>query len=665
MPKKYRILTIGLWLSLVCSLGYSQGLIRRVLFIGNSYTASNNLPQLIQNLASSSGDSLIWDWNCPGGATFQGHSTNSTTLQKITQPGWDFVVLQEQSQRPAFPPSQVQQEVYPYATFLDSLIHVANPCAKTMFFLTWGRKNGDASNCPIYPPICTYAGMQERLRESYLEMTDELNAICAPVGSAWHRSILTNSAIELYSPDESHPSLLGSYLAACVFYASLYHKSPIGLSAPSGISVSDRNYLQGIAHHVVFDSLQTFRTLSWLPVANFTFIQSGNTFNGYNSSQFANSFFWDFGDGNTSTDANPVHVYNSGGTYTVRLIASNGCLNDTITQTVLVTGGCAFTPTINPPQLILCPNDTDTLFTQTYDSYQWFKDGIAIPGATNSYLVVGMADVGSTIKVVATLNGCSEESAEVLVDSWVFLFPTVMTSGDPPRIGTSQYCIGDTVILELLPPYDTNIQWYNNGNPIPGANSTTLIVTQTGNYTCSGAPSICPNYLMNLGVSINLTFVAPIIPSLHLQNDTLISSPAISYQWFLNNQLLPGQNQQTLALAPLGTVLGCFTVLTTDQNQCVAMSDSAFCTITSTEKSEQIPAVFLYPNPATHQIEIRCEESITQVEVYSVLGEWIQKIESQEVQMIPLQTLTAGFYFAKLKTYSGKEYTIKFQKLVE
>ncbi|HRI41145.1 MAG TPA: SGNH/GDSL hydrolase family protein, partial [Bacteroidia bacterium] len=142
----------------------------RVLFIGNSYVAVNDLPNQLRNFCLAAGDTLIVDSSAPGGYTFEAHSTDATTLQKIAAGGWDFVILQEQSQRPAFPPSQVEQEVYPFAQVLDSLIHVSNPCAKTVFFMTWGRKYGDQSNCAFYPMICTYEGMQMRLRESYVEM---------------------------------------------------------------------------------------------------------------------------------------------------------------------------------------------------------------------------------------------------------------------------------------------------------------------------------------------------------------------------------------------------------------------------------------------------------------------------------------------------------------
>ena len=90
----------------------------RVLFIGNSYTGVNDLPGMFYNLALSLGDTVYYESNSPGGFTFNMHTTNTTTLQKIALPGWDYVVLQAQSQEPSFSPSQVAANTYPYATKL-------------------------------------------------------------------------------------------------------------------------------------------------------------------------------------------------------------------------------------------------------------------------------------------------------------------------------------------------------------------------------------------------------------------------------------------------------------------------------------------------------------------------------------------------------------------
>ena len=60
-----------------------------VLFIGNSYTNANNLPQMVSELALSFGDTLNFESSIAGGATFSSHSTNINTLNKISQNPWD------------------------------------------------------------------------------------------------------------------------------------------------------------------------------------------------------------------------------------------------------------------------------------------------------------------------------------------------------------------------------------------------------------------------------------------------------------------------------------------------------------------------------------------------------------------------------------------------
>ena len=97
----------------------------------------------------------------------QSHSTNNNTIQLISNGNWDYVVLQEQSQFPSFPLWQVEQDVFPYASELNQLIKENNICAETVFFMTWGREEGDQSNCLNWPPVCTYEGMDDLIRERY------------------------------------------------------------------------------------------------------------------------------------------------------------------------------------------------------------------------------------------------------------------------------------------------------------------------------------------------------------------------------------------------------------------------------------------------------------------------------------------------------------------
>lgn len=74
-----------------------------------------------------------------------------------------------------------------------------------------------------------------------------------------------------------------------------------------------------------------------LPTAAFAYEINGSSVNFSNLSQNANSFYWDFGDGNYSYDINPTHTYNNGSTFIVKLIVTNDCGSDTMTETINIT----------------------------------------------------------------------------------------------------------------------------------------------------------------------------------------------------------------------------------------------------------------------------------------------------------------------------------------
>lgn len=310
-----------------------------ILFIGNSYTYTNNLPDMLYRLALAGGDSILHNSATPGGYNFQMHSQDNNTLAAINQRPWNFVILQGQSQEPALDSVFLSWGVFPYAQILDSLVHVNDSCTQTIFFMTWGRKNGDATYCPQYPPVCTYTGMQDRLRGSYLQMAQDNHAIVAPVGEAWRNVIATIPAFDLYMADESHPSVYGTYLSACVFYATIYRESPAGLNYYGGLTQTEALFLQTIAGSTVLDSLTTWNTEVYYPNASFTYMQPSD----YSLTVSANdpsavSWSWDDGNGNGFVPGNATETFNypAIGTYQVCLAVSNGCLNDTVCMNINV-----------------------------------------------------------------------------------------------------------------------------------------------------------------------------------------------------------------------------------------------------------------------------------------------------------------------------------------
>jgi len=183
-----------------------------VLFIGNSYTYGNDLPGIIEAMAAAGGGRKIAaERSVHGGFTLQKHFEKGEGVEKIRSKRWDVVVLQEQSQMPCVNPKLMHQ----FARKLHA--EIAKQHAETVFFLTWARQH--------------IPEMQQGLNDGYFKIAKELDAKVAPVGVAWKNALAADGKLVLHRADKSHPNSAGSYLAACVFYATLLESSPVGLPA--------------------------------------------------------------------------------------------------------------------------------------------------------------------------------------------------------------------------------------------------------------------------------------------------------------------------------------------------------------------------------------------------------------------------------------------------
>lgn len=227
---------------------------KRVFFVGNSYTSVNDLPRLVADIAQSMDDELVYASNTPGSCTFELHCSNAS-MDKICQGGWDFVVLQEQSQLPAFPIEMVEEMVYPFAKRLVDSIYAFNPEGEAMFYMTWGRKNGDTEYGSMYPMMSTYEGMDSLLYARYMYMAEANDASVCPVSRVWHYLRDNHNEIELYMPDGSHPSMAGSYAAACAFYTMMFGRDPDSITYEAGLSPKTAHLIRSAVHDVVYDSL--------------------------------------------------------------------------------------------------------------------------------------------------------------------------------------------------------------------------------------------------------------------------------------------------------------------------------------------------------------------------------------------------------------------------
>jgi len=200
----------------------------KALFIGNSFTARNNLPELITQLARARGKELSYRLISASGASLRMHWNKGEARKAITEGHYDVVVLQEQSTLPIKNAKRMHENI----RLFDEPIK--NAGAKTVLYLTWARQHAPES--------------QQAITDAYTSIGNELGATVVPAGVAWKNFLSKHEQPVLHDRDKSHPTLAGSYLAACVFLAVLFKENPVGVDGEiHGLSAKDLALLQKAA----------------------------------------------------------------------------------------------------------------------------------------------------------------------------------------------------------------------------------------------------------------------------------------------------------------------------------------------------------------------------------------------------------------------------------
>jgi len=225
-----------------------------VLWVGNSFFYYNNsmhnyLGRLVraadpktEHRATSvtiSGSGFDWhdmeSYFRPNGiGKYSISGDNELRFNKFDKP-FDAVIMSDCSQCPVHP--QLKLVFHEYAKKQSDTVrkHGARP----VFLMTWAYKDKPE--------------MTVQLAEEYTVAGNSNDALVIPAGLAFAKAVGKRPGLELYQPDKRHPSLIGTYLAACTTYASLYGKSPVGNTYTAGIDAQTANFLQMVAWETVRD----------------------------------------------------------------------------------------------------------------------------------------------------------------------------------------------------------------------------------------------------------------------------------------------------------------------------------------------------------------------------------------------------------------------------
>lgn len=193
-----------------------------VLFIGNSYTYFNDLDKLFEGICRENGHHVNAFRVTKGGRKTISYLDSEDPITQqleaiLRERHYDVCFLQEQSLLPA----------RDYETFKAGMTHVkrmvGSQADRFILYATWARKLGSPD---LEENGWTPEQMKDQLYAAYRKLGQELDMTVSPVGLSFWHTVCHHPEIELHDPDRSHPSYLGSALAALTHYHTLFGEFP-------------------------------------------------------------------------------------------------------------------------------------------------------------------------------------------------------------------------------------------------------------------------------------------------------------------------------------------------------------------------------------------------------------------------------------------------------
>ena len=229
----------------------------KILFIGNSLTYYNNMPEMFSSLCSEAKDDVIVERWTSAGTPLRYFSRDEQTFDKIRTDKWDYVILQSDDITAFDDMYHIEMDAIQR---LKDVIKTNCASTKIIYEMIWGLKDGVTVSGEGYYSYLDYIN---KIYNGTLYIADEMDLIIAPVGWAWKSVINQNPNIELFSGDKAHPSLKGSYLAACVFYSTIFNESVENNNYHNTLVSSEASFFQKVASETVLNN-----TDLWYPTTD-------------------------------------------------------------------------------------------------------------------------------------------------------------------------------------------------------------------------------------------------------------------------------------------------------------------------------------------------------------------------------------------------------------
>jgi hypothetical protein len=196
----------------------------RILFVGNSLTAANGLPSMVEALAHARGTAVEITSVAVNNFSLEDHWTEGQARSAIGQGRWSVVVLQQGPS--SLPESRVLLRDYVRRFAAEA----KKARARTALYMVWPAKSRERDF--------------ERVIESYALAARDVDGLLLPAGDAWREAWQLDPSLQLYAEDGFHPNRLGSYLAALVIWRGISGLPVTGLPGIPGIDHATTATLQ-------------------------------------------------------------------------------------------------------------------------------------------------------------------------------------------------------------------------------------------------------------------------------------------------------------------------------------------------------------------------------------------------------------------------------------
>ena len=187
---------------------------KKIMFLGNSFTFFNEMPTLFKNLSVTDGKEVKIGQVTRGGAALRRYLVEGEKWEEIFREtflsdDWDYLVMQDQSMRPAVCEKEFSDAAHELCEIAAARGTVP------VFYQTWPYRDNTAK---LETTGCSYVELYLKLRDAYRRAAAAEHAQIVPVGDVFYRLSLSHPEIDLLNSDNFHPSLYGSYAAALMFY---------------------------------------------------------------------------------------------------------------------------------------------------------------------------------------------------------------------------------------------------------------------------------------------------------------------------------------------------------------------------------------------------------------------------------------------------------------